>query len=244
MAVSGLALLAGCSSGTGYPAQPSLSAGPSSSATPLAEQPAVRILAEADAAVQASGSVHITAHNAEGSRAVTYADDFSATAGREAVTTSGGGRATTLLIAGVGYIQGNVAALENYFGFPASVASHLSGRWISYHDGDPGYQTVASGMTLSGVVDEISLLAPLTRRSPRLVAGQLAVGVHGTAPAAAGGPAGAKATLYIASTGRPLPLSLQGEIPGEQSNATFSNWGEAVHLTPPPDAIRISSIAS
>jgi hypothetical protein len=42
-----------------------------------------------------------------GSKIVTFIDDVSATTGREVITTSGGGRATFLLIAGVGYLRGN-----------------------------------------------------------------------------------------------------------------------------------------
>ena len=201
-------------------------------------------MAEANGAVQAAGSVHVVAHDAAGSKTVTFIDDISATAGREVIATNGGGRATFLLIAGVGYLRGNAAALENYYGSPAPVAAQLSGRWISFRHSDQGYQQLTSQLTLSGFIDEISLQAPLARRGSSLVGNQPAVGVEGTASAASGPPAGTKATLYVASTGRPLPLSLEGDVPGARLQATFSNWGEALHLAPPADSIPASSLAS
>ena len=201
-------------------------------------------MAEAIGAVQAAGSVHVVASDAAGSKTVTFTDDISATAGREVITTNGGGRATFLLIAGVGYLRGNAAALENYYGIPAPAAAQLSGRWISFRHGDQGYQQLTSQLTLSGLTDEISLEAPLARRGSSLVGNQPAVAVQGTASAATGAPAGSKATLYVASTGRPIPLSLVGTFRGVRVRVTFSNWGEALHLAPPVNSIPASSPAS
>jgi hypothetical protein len=239
-----MVLLAGCSSASiGHSAPPLLSARPSSLAAPLAGQSAEQILAEAIRAVRAAGSVHVVAHDAAGSKRVTFIDDVSATAGREVIRTNGGGRATFLMIAGVGYLRGNAAALENYYGIRAPVATQLSGRWISVHHGDRGYQPLTSQVTLSGFIDEISVEAPMARRGSGLVGNQPAVVVQGTASAASGAPR-IKETLYVASTGRPLPLSLIGDVPGERLRATFGNWGEALHLAPPASSIPISSLTS
>jgi hypothetical protein len=237
-----MVLLVGCSSGSiGHSARPSLSARPSSSATPLAGQSAEQILAEAIRAVRAAGSVHVVAHDASGPKTVTFIDDVSATVGREVIRTNGGGRATFLMIAGVGYLRGNAAALKNYYAIPAPVAAQLSGRWISVHHGDQGYKQLTSQVTLSGFIDEISMEAPMTRRGSSLVGNQPAVVVQGTASAASGG---IKETLYVASTGRPLPLSLVGDVPGERLRAMFGKWGEALHLAPPANSIPISSLTS
>jgi hypothetical protein len=75
------------------------------------------------------------------------------------------------------------------------------------------------------------------------VGNQPAVVVQGTASAASGVPR-IKETLYVASTGRPLPLSLVGDVPGERLRAMFGNWGEALHLAPPANSISISSLTS
>jgi hypothetical protein len=145
------------------------------------------------------------------------------------------------MIAGVGYLRGNAAALKNYYGIRAPVAAHLSGRWISVHHGDRGYKQLTSQVTLSGFIDEISMEAPMARRGSSLVGNQPAVVVQGTASAASGD---IKETLYVASTGRPLPLRLVGHVPGERLRAMFGNWGEALHLAPPANSIPISSLTS
>lgn len=242
-AVSGMTFLVGCGS-IGHSARPSLSARPSSSATLLAGQSAEQVVAEAIRAVRAAGSVHIVAHAAGGSQTATFIDDISATTGREVIRTEGGGRATLRLIAGVGYLRGNAAAWENYYGARARAAARLSGRWISFHHGDPDFQRLTSQLPFSGFIHEISLEAPLARRGSGLVGNQPAVAVQGTLSGASGAPAGSKATLYVASTGRPLPLTLQGRTPGTRFRMTFSNWGEALHLTPPPNPLPASSLTS
>jgi hypothetical protein len=201
-------------------------------------------MAKAIGAVRAAGSVRTVAHTASGSKAITFIDDISATGGRELIATNGGGQATFLLIAGVGYLRGNAAALENYYGLPASAAAQLSGRWISFHQGDQGYQQLTSQLRFSYFIDEITLQAPLARRGPGLVGNRPVVGVQGTVSDATSAPSGGSATLYVASTGRPLPLSLVYANKGTRSQVTFSGWGEAVKLAPPANSIPASSLSS
>jgi hypothetical protein len=240
-----MALLVGCSSGSIGPSpRPSQSARPSSSATPLAGQAAGQIIAEAVGAVRAAGSVHVVAHDASRSKRVTFIDDISTKAGRELIRTNGGGRATFLLIGGVGYLRGNAAALERYYEIPAPVAARLSGRWISIRHSDHGYQPLTSQLRFPGFIALIRIEAPLARRGSSLVGNQPAVGVQGTASAASGAPPGSKATLYVASTGRPLPLSLVGQFRGVRVRVTFSKWGEALRLAPPSNSIPASSLTS
>jgi hypothetical protein len=201
-------------------------------------------MAEAIGAVRAAGSVRVVAHTASRSKAITFIDDISATGGRERIATSGGGHATFLLIAGVGYLRGNAAALENYYGLPASAATRISGRWISFHQGDQGYQKLTSQLRFSYFIDLITLQAPLARRGPSFVGNRPAVGVQGTVSDASGAPPGGSATLYVASTGRPLPLSFIYHFKGIRSQVRFSNWGEAVKPAPPANSVPASSFSS
>jgi hypothetical protein len=72
----------------------------------------------------------------------------------------------------------------------------------------------------------------------------IAVGVHGTVPASVGAPAGSEATLYVAASGRALPVSYRLDRTGSlQFAATFSRWGERLHLTAPSQAIPVTSIS-
>src|SRR6516164_7086758 len=88
-AVSSLAWLAGCASQKPSPAG-------------LAYDPPPFIQAEALAAAQVAGSVHVEMISSSSSGRAVYRTDVSSTAGRQVITITGGGEATVLDVAGVG----------------------------------------------------------------------------------------------------------------------------------------------
>jgi hypothetical protein len=229
-AVSSLAWLAGCASQAPQPP-----AG-------LPGDPPQFIQAEALAAAQAVGSVHVDMTSSSGSGSTVYHSDVSSSDGRQVITITGGGEATVLDVAGVGYVSGNPAALVGFFGFPASVSARLTGRWVSFRSGQPYYQQVVDAVTLDSAIGVVRLSGPLTSKGVRTVSGQTVVGVRGTAPSVTGVPAGAKATLFVATTGRMLPVSYQEVSGGLRLSAVFSRWGEKVSVAAPRDAIPISSV--
>ena len=165
--------------------------------------------------MKAAVSVHVDIREAQQSRTAVYSDDSADGAGRQEITISGGEHAIVLVVGKVTYIKGNKAALAGYFGFPAAAAGRLVNRWISFRPGDTGYQQLTSGVTLAGLASELELTGPLTIKAPGMVAGQSAVGVHGTVPTSVGAPAGSKATLYVAAGGRALPVSYQLDRAGQ-----------------------------
>jgi hypothetical protein len=229
-AVSGLAWLAGCASQT-----PRAPAG-------LASDPPQFIQAEALAAAQAVGSVHIDMTSSSGPGSTVYRSDVSSSDGRQVITITGGGEATVLDVAGVGYVSGNPAALVGFFGFPAAVSARLTGRWVSFRSGQPYYQQVVDAVTLGSAVGVVTLSGRLAPKGVHRAGGQAVVGVRGTAPSVPGVPAGTKATLFVATTGRMLPVSYQEVSGGLRLSAVFSRWGEKVSVAAPRDAIPISSV--
>ena len=248
MPVATLAAVTACTSGgsTGAkgtrPAQPSAA----TSATGTGQH-ASAMLASALAALRAGPSVHIHGATKSSGHVSALSQDSGADAGRQTFTI-GSEHATVLVVGGVGYIKGNAAALTGFFGFSAALATRLAGRWISFHPGDSAggtdYQAVTAGVTLAGVDDEIRLTGPLTLTAPTAAAGQPVVGVHGHAPAGNGNPPGATGTLYVASSGRLLPVTFQVKAAVGQTIYTFSRWGEALHLTAPPNPIPAASLSS
>ena len=100
--LGGLAGLAGCSQ-----ARSSAPAG-------LAGDPPQFVQAEALAAAQAAGSVHVDMTSSSGSGGTVYSADVSSGAGRQVITITGGGQATVLDVAGVGYVTGNRTALASF----------------------------------------------------------------------------------------------------------------------------------
>jgi len=228
-ALSSLAWLAGCASQEPAPAG-------------LAGDPPQFIQAEALAAAQVAGSVHVDMTSSSGTGSTVYSADLSSSAGRQVITITGGGAATVLDVAGVGYVSGNPAALVGFFGFPAAVSARLTGRWVSFRSGQPYYQQVVDALTLGSALGVVRLSGRLTTKGVRRVGGQPVVGVRGTAPSVPGVPAGTKATLYVATTGRLLPVSYQEASGSIRLSAVFSRWGEKVSVATPRDAIPVSSV--
>jgi len=228
-AASALAWLAGCASQKPSPAG-------------LAYDPPQFIRAEAFAAAESAGSVHVAMTGWSGPISTVYSADVSASAGRQVITVTGGGQATVLDVAGVGYVDGNRLALVRLFGFPAAEASRLAGRWVSFRSGNPGYQSVVAAATLGSAVNSLAMSGRLTSTGPRRVGGQPVVGVRGTATPSTSGLPATKAMLYVATTGRLLPVSYQEAGGNTRLSVVFSRWGETVSVTAPRDAVPITSV--
>lgn len=238
-AVSSLVLVAslaaGCSGGSA-PQPPGRSG--------LAALSPQQILSRADAAAKAAGSVHFASTSNEGSGSLVFSDDSAAGGGRQDITMSDGGRMTVLLVSGIGYVNGNATALSGFLGLPASTSAQLAGQWISFTSGSPGYQQVVGGVTTGSVLSEISPVGTLTKTIRRTVDGQPVVGVTGPAPASAQLPKGSKITLYVAATGRPLPVSCLEGTGKSLTSITLTHWGEPVSVAAPSHAIPVPAASA
>jgi hypothetical protein len=130
-------------------------------------------------------------------------------------------------------VRGSSAVvLKGFLQLPAA-DSRLAHMWIAFRPGDPGYQQVVSGMTLSSFLTEIMPAGPLTKTGRTTMDGQVVIGVRGTAPASDEMPAGATDTVYIAATGQPLPVACLERVSTAQVSVVFSQWGQAVTLQQP-----------
>lgn len=232
-ALAGTGLLAVCLGGS-TSQQPAASSG-------LAALPASQILSRATAAATAAGSLHFHSTTRAGSSSIIFNEDSAVSGGRQRITISSGGTMTVLLIHGVGYVNGNAAGLSGFLGLPAETAVALAGHWISVARGNPTYPLVATGVTTRSVLSEISPVGPLTKTAPMTVDGQTAVGVSGPAPASAGMPKGSRTTVYVAASGKPLPISCRQGPGGSQTRIALTHWGEHVSLAPPHQAVPVPS---
>lgn len=222
-------LVAGCSgSGSQPPAQ-----------SGLAALPPQQILSRADAAARAAGSLHFSSTTKQGPTSIDFSDDSEQGGGRQDITMSDGGQLTVLLIAGIGYVNGNAAALNGFLGMTDAMSAELAGHWISFSAGSPGYQLVVGGVTTSSVLREIIPAGPLTKTARQTIDGQSVVGVRGPAPASAQMPKGSKITLYVAANGRPLPVSCLERTSTDLTDMTLSHWGEQVSVAPPRSAVPV-----
>jgi hypothetical protein len=231
--VSGLAFLSGCG---GSP--PAAKGG-------VASMPPSLILAEARVAAGAAGSAEDDQSGRTTSEAFSDVGTSSSAAGRQVITTTAGVRATVLLIGDVAYLDGNLAALTTFFRLPATTASRVANKWISVDSRSRGYASLwrelSLGMTVSSVVAELTPVGSLAKTTPRTMDGRLVVGVRGMAPAWTGDPRGTTATLYVAATGQPLPVSCQQDYRSYRVTTVFRRWGEKVQVTAPHGATPIPS---
>jgi hypothetical protein len=131
------------------------------------------------------------------------------------------------------YFKTNAAALQQLGGGIA--AQLLAGRWIIAPASLGQISSLTSLTDMEKLFDSLtSSLGTLTKGDTSDVNGQPAISVTSTRPAGGG-------TLYVATTGEPFPLKLEGS----KSNAgsiVFDQWNEPVELTPPPNPVDFSKL--
>jgi hypothetical protein len=223
-ALSGLVLLAGCGGGS-TSSKPAAPAGPAS-------LPAKKILSEATAAAKAAAWVSAGLSAKAGSASIISSGVIGPTAGRETVRVTGDGQATIIVIGRVGYVRGSAAVLSGFLELPAADA-RLARKWVVFRPGDSGYQQVVPGMTLSSFLSQVMPSGSLTKTARTTIDGQKVIGLRAKAPASANMPAGSTDTVYVAATGKPLPVACVEAASAVQITVTFSQWGRAATVTKP-----------
>jgi hypothetical protein len=199
------------------------------------------VVAASLAALKAGRAVHVAISTTVSNGSITYSDDATSDGGRQYIRLSTGGHISIVYVGGVGYVQGDAQGLADFMNVPAAQAQSLAGQWIAVHPGEElganSYADIVNGITLSSVGSEIALAAPLTLAAPATVAGQRAIGVQGRVPASQKPPASARVTLDVAAAGsRPIRETVLAGG-GYKSTITFSDWGESVPLSPPPNPV-------
>lgn len=240
VALIALAALAGCTSG----------AAPSGASRPPQATPAA-LLASALSAMRSSGSVHsdctITATAAGSVSDMTQSEDSARGTGRILITTSDGGHLTLLLVDETGYFEGDETGIADFFQLSTAVADKEAGKWISTPQGNaPGkdYPSAGfAGITFADVVGQLEETGRLGLTAPTAFAGNAVNGVRGGMASSLGTFPGATETVYIAASGRPLPIRVLANIPGhDETTCAFSRWGEPVDLTAPPKPVPLGSV--
>lgn len=144
---------------------------------------------------------------------------------------------TLLLVSGTVYFQGNVAALQDQLGVPASKAGGLNNTWISVVHGDGPYATLQVGINTSDQADETAL-QPTSVANVTESDGTSALRLEGAVPPQNGAPAGTGHLDIAASDHRPLLYftSLSQDGLTLTSNVTFTAWGTAASVNAPSGA--------
>ncbi len=142
---------------------------------------------------------------------------------------------------GTAYFTANEQGFISYFGFPQSVSATLSNKWISVVPGDPSFDSVTAGMTLTSALKEITPTSPYEFGKKSREDGKSTLSITG-----GGSPGETRTTMFVASKGTPLPVEAVSEV-GSAKQQTgeiveLSRWGEKVKVPQPPSAIPISSL--
>jgi len=188
-----------------------------------------------------SGWVHEVSTGRGSGHSLSMVNDIGASEGRQVID-SDGARSTVLVINNMAYINGDTAAIANYFQLQTSNPQEFAGQWISIPPSETSYfSAVSASVTLASDFHNVSFGGPFTERPETALQG---VEVHPIVGHVSG-PNGGKdvpATLYVASTGRTLPMELSASDGKFSETVKWSRWGELVTLPLPSQTIPISTV--
>ncbi len=125
---------------------------------------------------------------------------------------------------------------QAYGGIPSDTAQPFANKWLSFSSGSHPYQAISQTLTLSTLLQEVMPTEGISTVAPTVINGQPTIGLRGELPGKF------MSTLYISTTGSPLPVESVTTTPAGTTTAMFSEWGEAVNVTAPPAAVSVSSI--
>jgi hypothetical protein len=186
-------------------------------------------------AIRRAGSFHLHATTTQDNQTAVFVQDVGRSQGIQEITI-GKQRATIIVIGAVAYLRANRLALLRFIGFPASVADRLHDRWVSFVPTDSPYTDIAASVTLDSALNEIAINGAITMTPEMVVLGRRVVGLHGN------GLMNGAETLYVPTTGTPLPVQEILSVRGSSETIVFSRWGETVTVKKPTDVIPFRSV--
>jgi hypothetical protein len=190
------------------------------------------------------GSFHAAEARKLGKATSSTSEDLGANEGTQEISGSGGWRARVLVVGKTAYLSGNAAGLKTYFGFPAAVARKVGSRWVSVPSSNPGFAEASNDVTFASALAAITPSGHLTQTAATKIDGTPAIGIRGTGPALNSAGTATSLTLFISSTGKPLPLrATLDDGKGDTRTVTLSGWGEHVAVSAPHSAVPIISLA-
>jgi hypothetical protein len=201
----------------------------------IADAPPSGVAAQANAAIAHAGSVHVVITiSAPGFGAVTYTNDVSRDTGTQTIT-SPAFNVSTIAVPGTVYLKANQTALSTLFNAPPAAQAYAD-QWLAIPSSDPVYNNAVKTLTLPSLEEQIMPTASVTESSPTTVGNKPVIGLQGDVAGGGG------VTLYVASSGAPLPVqeTIDAFNGAGSATAVFSNWGETVSASAPSGAVPAS----
>jgi hypothetical protein len=216
-----------------------------STAASLNGQTGAQVMQRSLLAASQAGTVHIVQVSSQDGQTSTSTMDISRTGG--SITGQfNGATIQALAINGVLYFNADTTYLEEALKLSPAEAKAYSGVWISTPPNNQSLNQAILELQSQTIISDLLTLSGEVFRSDSPSKGQ--VDLQGTLADNAfndGSGAGDSAVLGVSSKAPFYPVSFSYSDPTNGSNQfTFSNWGEPVNLTPPPNAVSLSSIIS
>lgn len=210
--------------------------------------PKALLAASLDAA-HAQSSVHYVATSAVGDESIRVTADTAIAAASQAIVLNvgkGTGHVTGRLVDNTVYLRGDSIGLEDYLGMPSTLAPKYVGQWIAFASTTKTYPSIAKSMSLTSVINQISVEAPLSGGQKTTSGGRSAVSVKGTTTSLSSTGNKGTAVLYVSAKGSPLPIAYHGtgkqKKKPETGTVTYSKWGENVSPKAPAKSVPASTI--
>jgi hypothetical protein len=196
------------------------------------------VIADANAEL----SVRVTTTATMSGMRIVQITDAGRTAGRQIVTLSGSGKSNTViaeLIAGKLYVKGDTSILTNYLGLSQATANELAGQWFGIPKSSGYYAEIASGLTISSGMAEVTMTNAVTTAPQVTIAGAKVSVLKGTSVKSAL-EASFKETLYFSNAKKPLPLKVTQSVQGSLGTIVFSRWNEKFNLVAPKVKLQLN----
>jgi|GEM_PF-3485428 len=207
----------------------SLPSGASSTVTPYAQMKSA--IADADAEL----SVRVTTTAQMSGLKIVQVTDAGRNAGRQSITLAKLGYANTVeveFVAGNLYVKGDASILTSYLGLSQANANALAGQWFGIAKSSGYYAQVASGLTISTGMAEVTMTSSVTSGPSVKLNGVHVDVLKGTSVKTSLQPS-FKETLYLSTSKKPLPVEVTQIVQGSLGTISFSDWNEKINVTAP-----------
>ena len=202
---------------------------PTPAANGVADKPPAEILTAAQDALRNAGSVHVKGNGTEDGQVYAIDMRIKGTRGARGTVTVRHNPVEILRVGQDAYVKGGADFWFDLTGDRAATEL-LKGKYLKARRGDPDLKALLAFTDTAAFAEEsLKPDGAVTKADRRTVAGVDTVGVTFTSDEG-------KATVYVATTGKPYPmyLSTTGKTADETSTLDFLEYDQPLEVKPPP----------
>jgi hypothetical protein len=213
-----------------------------------------QVLASSLAAAKAESSFHYVSVTKLPGKTLTLTGDVSRSSGEQTIVVVANGSVGHLsesLVGGSAYFRGDQTGLVNDLGLPSALATQYANRWISLTPSDREFDSIATALTTSSALAQMTIGKPLSLRGTEQRMGQRVLTIAGTYSEPVAGSSkrlSGPVRLYVNDTGNSLPVFYMSSATFRKKaysqSMSFDGWGEVVSVSAPAGAVPVGSIGT